>query len=236
MEDLKSLKKTVRLLSILIILLIIAFVGYVIHDTVLDEYGNVGIIRTSGIVIEDEFGNERILIGAPVPYAKNRVRTDSLKVWNHWGQYYEPEFMEWYEDYNNDNYGILILDSAGFDRIALGNHVPDLSFGQRIGPLTGLIINDENGTERTGYGVLNINGENRVNLGLDDRYGIDRVSLSVDESGVYGLKVFDKNSRIFMGKTDSINPFLTDRPNFNGLIIDDPDSKEIDLVIEKAKE
>ena len=35
-----------------------------------------GVIRTRGIVIVDEKGRERILIGAPIPAARNRVRTD----------------------------------------------------------------------------------------------------------------------------------------------------------------
>ena len=236
MEEIKSLKKTVRILSYLLLLLTIAFIGHILYDALFEEEIKSDIIRAKGIIIEDQNGNERVLIGAPVPYSKNRVRTDSVKVWEHWGKYYEPEFMDWYKDYNNDNYGILILDSLGFDRIALGNHVPDLSFGQRIGPLTGLIINDENGTERTGYGVLNINGNNRVNLGLDDKNGIDRVSLTVDESGVYGLKVFDKKSRIFLGKTDSINPYLRNEPYFNGLLIDDVDNQEIDILLKKKKE
>lgn len=34
------------------------------------------IIKTRGIIIVDEQGRERILLGAPVPTAKNRVRTD----------------------------------------------------------------------------------------------------------------------------------------------------------------
>lgn len=223
------------MLSVALGVLIVAFTAYVLYDMGLDSNKEKSVIRTTGIIVEDAEGRERILIGAPAPYAKNRVRTDSLKVWEHWGQYYEPEFMEWYEDYNNDTYGILILDSLGFDRIALGNAVPDLSFGQRIGPLTGLIINDENGTERTGYGVLNINGKNRVNLGLDDANGIDRVSLTLDEAGVYGLRVFDKDSRIFLGKTDSINPYLEEQPNFNGLLIDDADNSEIDVLLQKKE-
>ena len=187
-------------------------------------------IRVKGIIVEDNNGKERILIGAPVPYAKNRVRTDTARVWKYWGNN-EPEFMEWYKEYDHSNYGILILDSLGFDRVAIGNHVPDLSFGKRIGPLTGMIINDENGTERSGYGLLNINGKNRMNLGLDDKNGIDRVSLTVDENGIYGLKVFDKNSKIFLGKTDSINPYLKNKPNFSGLLIDD-NKGEIDYTID----
>lgn len=229
-KRINSLERTVKIQTTVLVIMAIALTISFFKQIKTNKNE---IIYAKGIVIQDDNGNERILIGAPVPNAKNRIRTDSLKVWENWGKNYEPEFMEWYKEYSNDNYGILILDSLGFDRIALGNPVPDLSFGQRIGPLTGLIINDENGTERTGYGVININGKNRVNLGLDDKHGIDRVSLSVDESGVYGLKVFDKNSRIFLGKTDSINPFLKDVPNFNGLLIDDADNQDVDFILNK---
>lgn len=38
------------------------------------------LIRSKGIIIEDENGRDRILIGAPVPYSKNRVRTDTALV------------------------------------------------------------------------------------------------------------------------------------------------------------
>ena len=33
------------------------------------------VLRTRGLIIEDEAGRERILIGAPIPEAANRVRT-----------------------------------------------------------------------------------------------------------------------------------------------------------------
>lgn len=215
MNETKQLKQKFNLLLLLTSVLVLVCTYLLFFKNEQNEF-----IRVKGIIVEDNNGKERILIGAPVPYAKNRVRTDTARVWKYWGND-EKEFMEWYKDYDHSNYGILILDSLGFDRVAIGNHVPDLSFGQRIGPLTGMIINDENGTERSGYGLLNINGENRMNLGLDDKYGIDRVSLTVDENGIYGLKIFDKNSKIFLGKTDSINPYLKSNPNFSGLLIDD---------------
>jgi hypothetical protein len=171
-------------------------------------------------------GRERVLIGAPIPYAKNRVRTDTTKVWEYWGQHYEPEFMDWYKEYDHSNYGLVILDSLGFDRVALGNPVPDLSFGQRIGPLTGLAINDELGKERTGYGVLNVNGKNRVNIGLDNEDGREGVVLSLDEYGIAGLKVMSEKGIIFVGKTDSLNPFFKSGSDFNGVFLKDDDNEE----------
>jgi len=36
-----------------------------------------GVLRVRGLVVEDSLGRERILIGAPIPHAANRVRTVS---------------------------------------------------------------------------------------------------------------------------------------------------------------
>lgn len=38
------------------------------------------VIRAKGIVIVDEKGKDRILIRAPIPYSKDRVRTNMDKV------------------------------------------------------------------------------------------------------------------------------------------------------------
>ena len=42
------------------------------------------VLRLKGIIIEDEQGRERILIGAPIPHAKSRVRTDFDKAVKQW--------------------------------------------------------------------------------------------------------------------------------------------------------
>jgi hypothetical protein len=44
------------------------------------------IIKTKGIVIVDENGKYRILIGVPIPPSKDRVRTDTAKVRAHLAQ------------------------------------------------------------------------------------------------------------------------------------------------------
>lgn len=54
-----------------------------------------GVLRARGLVIEDDAGRERILIGAPIPEAANRVRTDEARVREAWG----PRFSEYSEDY-----------------------------------------------------------------------------------------------------------------------------------------
>ena len=49
------------------------------------------IIRAKGIVIIDEMGRERIHIGALIPDAKNRVRTNMEKVKEVWGKRFPKE-------------------------------------------------------------------------------------------------------------------------------------------------
>lgn len=59
------------------------------------------LIRAKGIIIEDANGKDRILIGAPVPFSKNRVRTDTALVRKHWAsQFDDPnQYMGWYKKY-----------------------------------------------------------------------------------------------------------------------------------------
>ena len=112
------------------------------------------VLRARGLIIEDVQGRERILIGASVPAMKNGATIN----------------------------GVLLLDANGTTRIALGNPVPDPVQGKRNAPLIGLVANDSNGLERTGYGVHNTGGGDQPTLGLDyrDREGL---SFSVLDGG-----------------------------------------------------
>ncbi len=110
------------------------------------------IITTKGIVIVDEDGKDRILIGAPIPRSENRIRDDLKKVEDIYGPDFPPEanFMNLYKNkFESSTNGIVLLDKNGFDRIILDDPVPDPYFGSRIGPSTCLVINDSLGAERT---------------------------------------------------------------------------------------
>ena len=126
-----------------------------------------GVLRVRGLVIEDAAGRERILIGAPIPEAANRVRTDEARVREIWGPRFpdEEQYMGYYQDYDHSTNGLVILSEDGFDRLVLGDPVSDPNIGRRIGPSTGLVINDAEGFERSGYGLLDVNGLYRVVLG-----------------------------------------------------------------------
>lgn len=211
--DTKFLKYYSFFLTVLVLVLLVKVFYF--------EPGETGeVLRVKGIIVEDINGKERILIGAPVPYAENRVRTDTSRVKNLWGKWFPPEYMSWYKDYNHDNYGILILDSLGYDRIAIGNPAPDPNIGKRIGPSTGMIINDQDGFERTGYGVLNVDGRNRVVLGLDNENGTEGIAIALFEDGTNGISMGGEQGSIFLGKADSAN-YYTDKVPFMGLLLTD---------------
>ncbi|MFC2089742.1 hypothetical protein ACFLT1_03120 [Bacteroidota bacterium] len=226
-RDIKLLKLYSLILTTLIVILLVKEFNN-------DKVKLPDIIRAQGIIVEDENGNERILIGAPVPFASNRVRTDTNRVKEEWGNMFPPQYLEWYKEYKHNNYGILILDSLGFDRIAIGNPAPDPNIGKRIGNSTGIIINDQNGFERTGYGVLNVNGQNRVVLGLDNENGSEGIAIALFEDGTSGLSMGSKQGSIFLGKADTTN-YYTKKAPFIGLIVRDSSGNEIGLNSNKKK-
>lgn len=160
------------------------------------------ILRARGIVIVDDYGRERILIGAPLPQAGNRVRTDTARVRALWSNRFgnADQYMKWYKDYNHQSNGILILDEQGYDKVCLGDGVPDANIGPRIGKQTGLIFCDPEGFERGGIGVLNVGEkQNRVVMALDGENGTDATGISVMEDGETGFFAGGKGYRMFLG-------------------------------------
>jgi hypothetical protein len=140
------------------------------------------VLRVKGLVVVDEAGRERILIGAPVPHAANRVREDLERAKAAWGQRFGQ--FDWYATLDHGTNGLLILDENGHDRIALGDPVPDPTLGRRIAPGTGLTLNDQNGDERSGWGYFQ--ALDRVGFGLDHPGG-EGLNLFVLEDGTSGL-------------------------------------------------
>ncbi|GAO43143.1 hypothetical protein [Flavihumibacter petaseus] len=167
-----------------------------------DKGDNAKVIRAKGIVIVDDQGRERILIGAPLPQASNRVRTDTARVRALWSKRFgnADQYMKWYREYNHQANGILVLDENGFDKVCLGDGVPDANIGQRIGKQTGLIFCDHEGFERGGIGVIRLeNQQNRVVMALDGENGTDATGISVMEDGETGFFAGGKGYRLFMG-------------------------------------
>lgn len=165
------------------------------------------VIRTRGIVIVDDHGRERILIGAPIPAAENRIRTNMARAERTWASRFPDakQYMRWYAGYRHSMHGMLVLDEQGQDRMAIGDSTPDPNIGKRIGASTGIVVNDAQGFERTGYGMLTVAGKDRVVLGLDGKDGEEAVVLSVHDDGPAGLSVRGASRRsIFLGLTPAV--------------------------------
>jgi hypothetical protein len=203
------LRNQIRVLSALFL------VGLSAGSFLMLRRGDDRILRARGIIIVDDQGRDRILIGAPVPDSKSRVRTDPQKAMKAWGSKY-PRF-DWYAGLDHRTNGILILNDRGFDQIIVGDPVPDPNIGRRIAPSVGIAINDPTGEERSGWGFFP--DKNRIVLGLDSDKGTEGVVLSILEDGSAGLSTSGGRGEIFLGHTGSATPVAGPPGPFDGLFI-----------------
>ena len=213
----EQLTRTIRWLQVYAALMTVALaVLFVRSGTPTD-----GVLRARGLIIEDEAGRERILIGAPVPEAANRVRTDEARVQEVWAPRYPDAdaYMGYYQDYSHETNGLLILSEDGFDRLVLGDPVPDPNIGRRIAPSTGMVINDAEGFERMGYGLKVVNGVSRVGLGLDTDRIEEGLLLTLDDDGLLGVTVGTGADGIFLGSAPAGHRWTGVAEAFQGLLI-----------------
>ena len=114
------------------------------------------ILRAKGVVIVDEQGRERILLGAPTPSSTDRKRKDA------------------------QTESLVFLGADGADRVIVGQ-TPDPYIkgrtSQRIAQNWGLIFSEPSGNERGGMGFL---GTGRASMALDRPNG-DAVGMMVDD-------------------------------------------------------
>jgi hypothetical protein len=178
------------------------------------------VLRVRGLIVTDDSGHDRILIGAPVPASPWRVRTDSAKVRKAWASRFPnpDQYMKWYSEYRNSTNGILILGEDGFDRVVLGDPVPDPNIGKRIGADRGLVINDDEGFERSGYGLIDVNGKKRVVLGLDSNRGTEGLTLVLYDGGRVGMNVRSGSRSIFLGNAPAGDLSGVGREVFSGVV------------------
>ena len=159
------------------------------------------IIKTRGIVVVDEQGRERVLIGAPIPQAKNRVFTDKAKALAAWkdkmpesGKFYWDKF----DELHKASIGMLVLDENGFDRVVVGDRLPDANTGRRIGTATGITIHNDKGYERAGFGTIKVGDKFQVGLGMDDEYG-EALNLFASKDLGVGLRINDSKNQLIFG-------------------------------------
>lgn len=199
-DQIAHLQRSVRRLQTLVVTLLLAGAAAALNGFARVDRGE-EVIRTKGIVIVDDAGRERILIGAPIPAAANRVRTDIARLQALYGSRFPRQYYtEYYPTYRNSLHGMLVMDENGVDRLAIGDSVPDPNIGRRVGHEVGLIMNDERGFERTGYGVLRVDSAYRIVLGLDGKEGREGVALAVDDAtGRRALTTQGDSGSIFLG-------------------------------------
>ncbi len=119
------------------------------------------VLHLRGLIIEDQHGRSRILIGAPVPN-EGRKRQDEAT-------------------------GLIVLSENGSDRVSIG-YTPSPQIqgevSQRIAPAVGIYLHDPEGNERGGLGYLDLGkNKDRVVLGLDRATGEGIVASVDDEDG-----------------------------------------------------
>jgi hypothetical protein len=140
-------------------LLLIAIWVWATPSRTVEAQDTAHILRVRGLVIEDARGRPRILLGAPFPAVKERVRQDERKT------------------------SILFLDEQGHDRLTLGEELEPQINGKvpagihRIASGFGVVIHDGEGNERGTYGWLS-NGRALITL---DRPGAEAWTAMVND-------------------------------------------------------
>jgi hypothetical protein len=198
--------------SLLLVILGFAFFSFV-------QINRFDIIRAKGIVIEDANGKDRILIGAPVPFSKDRVRTDTALVRKYWAsQFKDPnQYMGWYKKYKNSANGIVFMNEGGFDRVLVGENLADPNVGVRMFEISGILMNNKMGWERAGAGINTTqDGKSRAGIGLDDESG-EAMHLMTMEDGSKALIIADENGSIRIGMSKKPGELFQNKESFTGI-------------------
>lgn len=205
--------KIVSLSTVLLLFVIVLGAGFT-------NYNGSEIIRTKGIIVEDEEGKDRILIGAPIPYSEDRVRTDTSLVRKYWADLVgaDPnQYMKWYADYYHGTEGMVIMNEDGFDRVLVGDKLADSNVGRRLFEAAGITWNDKMGFERGGAGVNTTeDGTTRAVMGLDNPNG-EAIHLVALEDGTNALIMGGENGRLMLLISGEKGMFSQDNLAFSGI-------------------
>jgi len=203
------------------------FIGFVIIFLVgltslgFNKISKFDIIRAKGIIIEDEKGKDRILIGAPIPFSKERIRTNTSLVRKYWASKVFPKtpdmYMEFYKNYYHSTNGIVIMNEDGFDRVLLGDKLADANTGKRNYEAAGITWNDQFGFELGGAGVNTTeDGKSRGVIGLDDSGG-EALHLVALEDGTKALIIGGENGRLMIGMSNKNGEWFQNSKKFVGI-------------------
>lgn len=178
-----------------------------------------GIIRAKGIIIEDSAGRDRILIGSPIPFSKDRVRNDTNMVRKHWAKRFGNghQYMEWYKNYYHGAEGIVVMNEQGCDRVLLGDKLADPNTGKRMFQSSGVLWNDKEGWELGGAGVNTTkDGKSRSVMGVDDKDG-EAVHIVALEDGTKGLIIGGENGKLMIGMSKKDGQWFQNKQAFTGI-------------------
>lgn len=126
LERLENLERKQLNLKITLMITLCSFALFFILAFSNRDHNNNDIIKTKGIVIVDNNGKLRIILGAPVSKVSGRIRTDDL-------------------------YGISYLDASGIDRLTFGQEPAPMTpegLKERRVPGVGILIHAKQGIER----------------------------------------------------------------------------------------
>jgi hypothetical protein len=225
-NEIQSLKRQVAMLRwyALVSILFIIAVSLYSFERPAQKFD---VIRAKGIVIEDSAGRDRILIGAPIPESKYRVRTDTAMVRKHWaGNFGNPDqYMEWYKKYYNSADGMVVMNEEGFDRVLIGDKLADPNTGNRMFQAAGILWNDKHGWEKGGAGVNSTSdGKSRSIIGVDNANG-EAVHLMALEDGTNALAVQSEEGMILLGFSQKDGQFFQNKASFLGIKVFDTKGK-----------
>lgn len=215
--EISQLKKQIRLLSLGLLSCSILITFLIVSSFTRNESAR--LIRTKGIIIEDSLGRDRILIGAPIPSSRYRVRTDTALVRKYWSKNYDDpnQYMEWYKNYYHSTYGMVVMNEQGFDRVLLGDKLADPNSGKRMFEASGLMWNNKEGWEMGGLGVNTTkDGKARSVIGVDDGEG-EAVHVIALEDGTKGLVIGGENGRLLIGMSKPNGAWFQNKDAFTGI-------------------
>lgn len=217
-QELQNLKKQVTWMRWYIFITSGALISLLLFAFTLPEQ-SFGIIRAKGIIIEDSSGRDRILIGAPIPFSKDRVRNDTNLVRKHWAKRFGSghQYMEWYKNYYHGAEGMVVMNEHGFDRVLLGDKLADPNIGKRMFESSGVLWNDKEGWELGGAGVNTTkDGKSRSVMGVDDKSG-EAVHIVALEDGTKGLIIGGENGRLMIGMSKKDGQWFQNKQAFTGI-------------------
>lgn len=177
------------------------------------------VITVKGIIVKDENGKDRILIGSPIPFSKDRVRTDTALVRKHWAnKFNDPnQYMEWYRRYRNSANGIVFMNQEGFDEVLVGENLADANVGVRLFRMSGILVNTQKGWERVGAGVNTLeNGETRQGFGVDDDSG-EALHMMTMEDGSKGIVIGGESGSFRIGMAKKDGELFQNKGKFTGI-------------------